>query len=83
MDGIGSFAPTLMIESPRLTEFAVLEEIPPNCDADLFVKGWAAKVVGREQNYVLAFRFDEAHFKIVFRSKGVTHERLVAVAATF
>ena len=80
-DGFDGFLPTLVLETRREVRIAVLEDVPSGVDAESFAKDWASQVVKRNQDYLLAFKADNEHFKVVSRRAGLTAERLVAVEA--
>ena len=78
-DGLDGYLPTLMLETRRAVRYSVLADVPSDVDAELFAKEWASQVAKHGSDYLLAFRFDNAHFKVVSRRDGVIEERVIAV----
>jgi hypothetical protein len=80
-DGLDGYLPSLRVEGFCAVRLHVLADVPPNVDVELFAKDWALQVAKRRKDYLLAFRLDDAHFKVVARHNGVMHEQTIAVGS--
>ena len=79
--GLDHYLPTLVLDSGRAVRIAVLHDVPPGVDVEQFAKDWASRVATGSQDFLLAFKVDAAHFKVVSRRGGVVEEQLVAAGA--
>ena len=77
--GFDGFLPVIVVETRRAVRVKLLEDVPDDVDIERFVKDWAAAATNRKQDYLLAFKVDDKHFKVVCRVGATTHERLVLV----
>jgi len=78
-DGFDGYLPTLVLPARR--HICVLEGMPANVDADTAARDWALRDSKSNEDYFLAFKVDDRHFKAVARLDGVTSERVVVVEA--
>jgi hypothetical protein len=67
-DGFQDYLPTLLLPSRK--DVRVLEGVPDDEDLEKVVEGWAARIAGPEEDYLAAFKFDDAHFKVLARLNG-------------
>jgi hypothetical protein len=67
-DGFQDYLPTLLLPSSK--DVRVLEGVPDNEDLEKVVESWAARIAGPKEDYLAAFRFGDAHFKVLARLNG-------------
>ncbi|MES3025340.1 MAG: hypothetical protein V4857_27510 [Pseudomonadota bacterium] len=72
-DGFEEFLPTLLF--PDREEVIVLGDLPVADNHEQFAQEWIAKVVKPQENYLIAYRVDSKHFKVVANLDGVIEER--------
>lgn len=68
-DGLDAYLPTLVVETRWDIEIAVLQDAPQDAEIEVVAQDWAAQVA-KNHDYVLAFRVDDAHFKVISRRKS-------------
>ena len=61
-DGFQDYSPTLLLPSRK--DDRVLEGVPDDEDLEMVVEGWAARIAGPEEDYLAAFKFDDARFDL-------------------
>jgi hypothetical protein len=76
-DGLEDFLPTLMF--PDRGAVHVLEDASDAMDHEAEALAWVRQAVPPQENYFLAYRADEQHFKVVSRINGEQQERLCPV----
>ena len=67
-DGFDDYLPTLLLPSRK--DIRVLEGVPVDEDVEKVVVDWAARIVGPEEDFLAAFKFDDTHFKVIARLNG-------------
>jgi hypothetical protein len=75
-DGFENLMPTLWL--PERGDVRVLEGVPADADLNTVVSKWVIGVVTPTENYLVAFRTNATHFKVVARIAG---EHRTAVCA--
>lgn len=78
-DGFERYVPTLVL--PKRRHIAVLEGMPPDVDVEAAAKKWARGKVNADEDYLLAFKLDAAHFKVIARLGSSEQQRVAAVVA--
>jgi hypothetical protein len=76
-EGFGDYLPTLLL--PQRQDVRVLDGIPEGNDIESQAKGWAERSVNEDQDFILAFKVDASHFKVVARIDGINSEKLCDV----
>ena len=77
--GLEEYLPTLVLETRRESRIALLEGVPADGDVESAVMEWVSQLAGAKQNYFLAFRWDNQHFKVVRRTRGIRRDQIIAV----
>ncbi|MFD0739653.1 hypothetical protein ACFQZQ_10220 [Lysobacter koreensis] len=78
-DGLDCYLPTLLV--PARDHVMVLEGVPAGIDQEGFAQEWAAEHVAPGESFLLAFRVDEEHYKVVSSMDGLLqHQTLPADA---
>jgi len=78
-DGFDGYLPTLVLPAHR--HISVLEGMPADVNVETAARDWALRDSKSNEDYFLAFKVDDHHFKVVARLGGVTSERAVVVEA--
>lgn len=73
-DGFDGYLPTLLL--PQQNEVLVLDDLPDEVDIGQAALDWAGAIAGQEQDYFLAFKLDDSHFKVIARLDGQTSEQV-------
>lgn len=76
-DGLEDFLPTLMF--PDRNAVHVLENASDAINHETEALAWAGQAVPSDESYLLAYRVDEQHFKVVGRIGCKQEERLCPV----
>jgi hypothetical protein len=81
-NGFDDYEPTLVL--PQRKDIRLLQGVPPDVDMEAAATDWATRATDAEEDFFLAFKTDESHFKVIARIKGEVYEELcqVALAAT-
>jgi hypothetical protein len=77
--GVEAYLPTVWVETRRAVHVSVLVDPPPDDEVEPLAKDWALHVAKRKHDYLLSFKVDDRHIKVVSRLGGTTTERLVSV----
>jgi len=75
-DGFDEYLPTLCLPAQRLV--AVLEDVPDENQKDIrrIALKWAAEKAEANEEFLLAFKVDSHHFRIIRRFHGRNEERV-------
>jgi hypothetical protein len=73
-DGIGEFLPTLML--PAHGDVRLLENASGAASHESEALKWVQDAVSPDEDFLLAYRIDEKHFKVVSRSDGRQDEQI-------
>jgi hypothetical protein len=73
-DGFEEFLPTLLF--PDRQEVIVLGDLPVADNHERFAQEWIAKVVKPKENYLVAYRVDSKHFKVIANLEEDIEERV-------
>ena len=76
-DGIANYLPTLLL--PQTRQVRVLDDVGSGDEESLRIGEWLAEQVGPDEDFLVAFKVDDAHFMVVGRTGGQPCERLCAV----
>jgi hypothetical protein len=76
-DGLAEYLPTLVL--PQRNDVRVLEGVPEDEDIEVAAKGWAERIADANEDFILAFKADANHFKVIARVSGVCSETLCHV----
>ena len=76
-DGFDDYLPTLLF--PDRYEIYVLEAEFDSDNHEAVVQDWLADQVGDEDNFLVAFKIDPQHFKLLGRLDDVHHERVYSI----
>jgi hypothetical protein len=79
-DGFDGFLPTLCL--PEQKHITVLEGVPDEKQPEIrsISLEWARRKAGEQEEFLLAFREDEASFRIIRSFRGEICERVFPVA---
>ena len=78
-DGFANYLPTLLLLARR--EVRVLDAVDADGAPALGISDWLAEQVEPDEDFLVAFKADDAHFMVVGRVDGQACERLCAVEA--
>lgn len=79
-DGFDDYLPTLIL--PTHSKILALQGVPDDVDIEEASRKWATEKVGdSSEDYYLAFKVDDARFKVVTRIAGVAEERIAPAGA--
>ena len=78
-DGFDNYLPTLLLPATR--EVRVLDQVEGDGES-LGITDWLAEQVEPDEDFLVAFKADDAHFMVVGRIDGQPCERLCAVEST-
>jgi hypothetical protein len=76
-DGFEGFLPTLLL--PQQNKVVVLDDLPADAAVEPIAVDWAGATAGLDQDYLLAFKLDASHFKVIARLDGERQEGLYRV----
>ena len=78
-DGFDEYLPTACYPERRVLR--VLEGVPERVDLESVTLDWALEAREGDEEVLVAFKLDEAHFKIVRRAAGSTEEGVYPAVA--
>jgi hypothetical protein len=73
-DGFDGYLPTLLI--PGSKHVRVLEGVPGEQNIDAAVASWVNRTTNPGEDFIVAYKIDSSHFKVVSRVEGQTRERI-------
>ena len=73
-DGLDGYLPTLVL--PARDHIMVLEGIPQDVDVETAAREWASRSARANEDFFLAFKLDDCHFKVVTRLGEHIDERV-------
>lgn len=76
-DGFEGFLPTACF--PKRKEVAVLKGVPVGVDIETATMGWASNKAKMGEEYLIAFRVDSTHFKVIRRNGKQNEEAVFGV----
>ena len=76
-DGFANYLPTLLLPAQRAVR--VLDDVGASDEQTLRITDWLAEQVEPDEDFLVAFKADDAHFMVVGRIDGQPCERLCAV----
>jgi hypothetical protein len=74
-DGFADFLPTLLL--PQQNVVRVLDDGPEDSDDENVAFEWASSIARDDEDYLLAFKLDKDHFKVIARLDGHRQEQVV------
>lgn len=76
-EGFEDYLPTLLL--PQRQDVRVLDGIQEGDDIESQVMGWVERSVNEDEDFILAFKADASHFKVIARMDGISSESLCDV----
>jgi hypothetical protein len=64
---------------PVRREIKVLTGLPPDVEVEQAVLGWASESIRENEEYLVGFKVDESHFKIIRRVGPFSEDEIYAV----
>jgi len=77
-EGFDEYLPTACY--PVRREIKVLTGLPSDIDIELAVLEWASKSAAKEEEYLVAFKIDANHFKVIRRIGPYSEDEIFAVS---
>jgi hypothetical protein len=76
-EGYAAFLPTACYPTRR--EIKVLTGLPPSIDPEKPVLDWASKSAQKNEEFLVAFKVDAGHFKIIRRVGPFSEDEIYAL----
>ncbi|QTD45881.1 hypothetical protein [Ottowia testudinis] len=78
-DGFDNYLPTLLLPAKR--EIRVLDDVGDGAGPTLGITDWLSEQVQPDEDFLVAFRADNAHFMVVGRIDGQECQQLCPAGA--
>lgn len=78
-DGFDDFVPVACLPGRR--EIRGLDGLPGDADVEAESVGWASALADETEEFLVAFKFTNSHFKVVRRLNGAMESAIFAVEA--
>lgn len=73
-DGFDEYIPTMLL--PISKEVLVLEDVPEYVNIDITVSKWIERKAKNGKDFIVAYKINNNHFKVIARINGNMEERI-------